>query len=239
MNYVGIDFSLNSPGICIHKSQSDEFTWVSITRSDRTQESLQKTKDKPFAILGEIKNFELIFNRRKEFSENYTQRETEKILFFSDLADEIMKKVEELSPGNSIFAMEGLSFSSNGNSLIDISMATAILRSKIISKYGPNSLLIFSPAAIKKYACKGNAKKDQMYDALIEKHPDNIFSNLLNTNRNNWITPKLQINKPIDDLVDATWITLFLKDTIEGNLKEIETKKKKTIKKNTKKQKIE
>jgi hypothetical protein len=77
-----------------------------------------------------------------------------------------------------------------------------------------------------------------MYDSLVESDRTPIFCEILKENRNNWITASLQINKPIDDLVDATWISLYLKDTIEGNLKEIETKKKKTIKTNTKKPKI-
>jgi hypothetical protein len=72
-----------------------------------------------------------------------------------------------------------------------------------------------------------------MYDSLVASGRTKSFCELLEQNRNNWITEKLQINKPIDDLVDATWITIFLKDTLEGNLPKIETKKKKQIKKDT------
>jgi hypothetical protein len=116
-------------------------------------------------------------------------------------------------------AMEGLSFSSNGNSLIDISMATALLRKKIIDRVGADKFYVFSPTSIKKFALKGNAKKNELYEALInfkesETNLEN-FSNILEVNKTEWITPAKVVNKPIDDIVDATWITLYLKKELK------------------------
>ena len=45
MNLVGIDFSLNSPSFCCFKN--NKYVWGSISRSDRTLESLLKNKKKP------------------------------------------------------------------------------------------------------------------------------------------------------------------------------------------------
>jgi hypothetical protein len=176
---------------------------------------------------------------KKEMPEDYTEKERVKIDYFQEVVDLFWEHIEKYVDGDEFFvAMEGLSFMSAGNALIDISMATALIRKKITDRIGSKNFYVFSPTAIKKFAGKGNYKKHEMYDSLVESDRTPIFCEILKENRNNWITASLQINKPIDDLVDATWISLYLKDTIEGNLKEIETKKKKTIKTNTKKPKI-
>jgi hypothetical protein len=124
--------------------------------------------------------------------------------------------------GNSDFsvAMEGLSFSSNGNALIDISMATSLLRERIIREVGVDSFYVFSPTSIKKFALKGNAKKDELYEALCNFKEDEtnleVFTRMLATNKEEWVTKAKQVNKPIDDIVDATWINLYLKKELEG-----------------------
>ena len=237
MTYIGIDFSLNSPAFCIY--QNDQCIWGSLTRTERTPESLRKSKDKPYAFLEYNESFDLFFLDKKEMPDDYTEKERVKIDYFQEVVDLFWEHIEKYVDGDEFFvAMEGLSFMSAGNALIDISMATALIRKKITDRIGSKNFYVFSPTAIKKFAGKGNYKKHEMYDSLVESDRTPIFCEILKENRNNWITASLQINKPIDDLVDATWISLYLKDTIEGNLKEIETKKKKTIKTNTKKPKI-
>ena len=128
--------------------------------------------------------------------------------------------LDEVGDQEFIVAMEGLSFASNGNALIDISMATALLRERIVGKIGSNNFFVYSPTSIKKFAIKGNAKKDQLYIALCESGSEgenlNKFINLLKENQSEWITPKGAVNKPIDDLVDATWIALYLKSEVEN-----------------------
>jgi hypothetical protein len=238
MTYIGIDFSLTSPAFCVCKD--GKYSWGSLTRTDRTPESLRKSKDKPYAILDEYPEFDLFFLEKRELPDDYSKKERAKIAYFQELVGIFWNRILEHAELDNVYiAMEGLSFMSAGNALIDISMATALIRKKIIDSIDSERFYVFSPTEIKKFAGKGNFKKDEMYDSLIASKRIPLLCDILEKNRNNWITPSLQINKPVDDLVDATWITLFLKDTIEGNLKEIETKKKKTIKKNTKKQKIE
>ncbi len=41
------------------------------------------------------------------------------------------------------------------------------------------------------------------------------FTNILETNKTECITPAKVVNKPIDDIVDATWITLYLKKELK------------------------
>jgi len=218
MTYIGIDFSLNSPAFCVFKGK--EFFWGSLTRSDRTPESLRKSKDKPYFILEKDQNLDLFFLSKKEMPEEYSARERVKIDYFQDLVDVFWTHVEPFIDGQSIsIAMEGLSFSSNGNALIDISMATALIRKKIVDTIGSENFFVYSPTSIKKFAKKGNAKKDELYHAIIDKQvPETNFSHLtktLDTHKGNWITGSGSVNKPMDDIIDASWICLYLIENLK------------------------
>jgi Holliday junction resolvasome RuvABC endonuclease subunit len=214
MNYIGIDFSLNSPAFCVFKDK--QFFWGSLTRSDRSSESLKKSKDKPYAVLDGDSNIDLIFLDKKQMPEEYSERERIKIDYFQELVDTFWSHIESfIEDKNQVcIAMEGLSFASNGNALIDISMATALIRKKIVDSFGSQNFFVYSPTSIKKFAKKGNAKKDELYHAIIEKKvPDTNFSHLtqiLDDNKTNWITGSGSVNKPMDDIIDATWICLYL-----------------------------
>jgi hypothetical protein len=218
MNLVGIDFSINSPSFCCLKDNN--YVWGSLTRSDRTEESLKKNSKKPFSILGDMENFRFIFLDKKELPSEYSERERIKIEYFLEIVDNLWESIAK-EMGNEPFkvAMEGLSFSSNGNSLVDIAMATALLRERIIKGIGVENFHVFSPTSIKKFAVKGNAKKDELYTALVNLKEEgtnmNELTQILEKNQSEWITPKKVVNKPVDDVVDATWILLFLKNNLE------------------------
>lgn len=219
MNLVGIDFSINSPAFCCLKD--GVYTWGSVTRSDRSKESLIKNSKKPYHWLDADPNFILDFINKEDLPDDYTGRERMKIVYFLSIVDRLWGSIKGVM-GNSDFsvAMEGLSFSSNGNALIDISMATSLLRERIIREVGVDSFYVFSPTSIKKFAIKGNAKKDELYEALCNFKEDEtnleVFTRMLASNKEEWVTKAKQVNKPIDDIVDATWINLYLKKELEG-----------------------
>lgn len=218
MNLVGIDFSINSPSFCCYKD--GKYVWGSLTRSDRSAESHLKSQKKPFFVLNSCEDFHIYFMDKAVLSDDYTERERSKILYFNDIVEFMWNRIADIMGDVEYHvAMEGLSFSSNGNALIDISMATALLRKKILETCGVDKFHVLSPTSIKKYAIKGNAKKDQLYVALAEKYKDDEtnlsnFANMLEFNKIEWITPSMTVNKPIDDIVDATWIVLYLKDNL-------------------------
>ena len=218
MNLVGIDFSINSPSFCCLKG--DKYVWGSLTRSDRTEESLKKNSKKPFSVLADMENLRFIFLDKKELPSEYSERERIKIEYFLEIVDNLWEAISnEMGDEPFRVAMEGLSFSSNGNSLVDIAMATALLRERIINKIGVENFHVFSPTSIKKFAVKGNAKKDELYYALIDLKEEgtnmNELTQVLEEKREEWITPKKVVNKPVDDIVDATWILLFLKNNLK------------------------
>lgn len=179
-----------------------------------------KNPKKPFAVLDAETDFKLYFLEKADLPEEYSERERIKITYFLEIVESFWSSIESIM-GDQPFhvAMEGLSFSSNGNSLIDISMATALLRNRIISRAGVENFHVFSPTSIKKFAHKGNAKKDELYEALINFKEDgtnlHVFTNILESYKSDWITPSKVVNKPIDDIVDSTWITLYLKSKLK------------------------
>lgn len=219
MTYIGIDFSLTSPAFCVFKG--GKYSWGSLTRTDRTSESLKKSKDKPYAVLDGDPDIDLFFLTKKEMPEEYSARERVKIDYFQDIVDVFWYHIEPFIGGEVKIAMEGLSFASNGNALIDISMATALIRKKIVDKIGSQNFYVFPPTAIKKFAGKGNFKKDEMYYSLIQKAPEaggnfTDFTDTIAKHSSSWITKSKQVNKPVDDLVDASWICLFLQETLKN-----------------------
>ena len=219
MIYIGIDFSLTSPAFCVLKD--GEYSWGSLTRTDRTAESLRKSKDKPYAILEGDPSIDLFFLTKKEMPVEYSAKERVKIDYFQEVVDSLWSHIEPFLGGDVKIAIEGLSFSSNGNALIDISMATALIRKKIVDRIGSKNFYVFPPTAIKKFAGKGNFKKDEMYHALVEKAPTaggnfSDFTDVIANHSSSWITKSKQVNKPIDDLVDASWICLFLQETLKN-----------------------
>jgi hypothetical protein len=220
MTYIGIDFSISSPAFCVLKD--DEYSWGSLTRTDRTSESLRKSKDKPYAILDGDPSIDLFFLTKKEMPEEYSARERVKIDYFQDIVDVFWYHIEPFLDDEEIYiAMEGLSFASNGNALIDISMATALVRKKIVDRIGSSRFYVFPPTAIKKFAGKGNLKKDEMYHALVKKSSEvggnfSHFTDIISAHSSSWITKSNQVNKPIDDLVDASWICLFLVEVMKN-----------------------
>ncbi len=220
MTYIGIDFSISSPAFCVLKDA--EYSWGSLTRTDRTSDSLKKSKDKPYAILDGDPSIDLFFLTKKEMPEEYSARERVKIDYFQDIVDVFWYHIEPFLDDEEIYiAMEGLSFASNGNALIDISMATALVRKKIVDRIGSSRFYVFPPTAIKKFAGKGNLKKDEMYHALVKKSPEvggnfSHFTDIISAHSSSWITKSNQVNKPIDDLVDASWICLFLVEVMKN-----------------------
>ena len=222
MIYIGIDFSLTSPAFCVYKD--GRYNWGSLTRTDRTSESLRKSKDKPYAILEGDPSIDLFFLTKKEMPVEYSAKERVKIDYFQEVVDSLWSHIEPFLGGDVKIAIEGLSFSSNGNALIDISMATALIRKKIVDTVGSQNFFVYSPTSIKKFAKKGNAKKHELYHAIIDKQvPGTNFSHLteiLDKNKSNWITGAGSVNKPMDDIIDASWICLFLTENHTSSIEQ-------------------
>jgi preprotein translocase subunit Sec63 len=178
-----------------------------------------KSSKKPYAVLSEFDDFSFVFMDKKKMPDDYSEKERIKIDYFQELVDQFWNEISTLCENQEVYiAMEGLSFASNGNALIDISMATALLRKKIVDYTGSQRFHVFSPTSVKKFAIKGNAKKNELYEALLTRKLSGTnletFTKILEENKEEWITGGGNVNKPLDDMIDATFICLYLNELI-------------------------
>ncbi len=215
---IGIDLSLNSTGICILRDNT-----INLVSVFKTENNIDKifTRNDHFTLLNECRELKMVLkNKEVEKSKEYHIREREKICNFISLANEIKDAIiESINEEDDVYiAMEGISFGSPGNSLIDISMLTGILRSEILRILGNDSgrFSVFSPTAIKKFAGKGNFKKIEMYDSLCNQTGiDSDFITLIKEKKEMMVTKSGTVKKPTEDIIDSIWVAKFLKSELE------------------------
>jgi hypothetical protein len=98
-------------------------------------------------------------------------------------------------------------------------MTTALIRSAIVKRIDPNNFFVLSPTTVKKFALKGNSKKDELYNTLLEtRNEDNRLSPLikdLKEYKDKWIKGPNKVETPCSDIIDATWIALFVEENLE------------------------
>lgn len=208
MVIVSFDFSILYPGICICRDFKD-FKWIAGVNT-----RVRKIDEDHFAYINQrypsIKILSTVSRRRKD--EQYHITERIKLANYLEVVDLIIDEVVNELEGEKdvICCLEGISFGSSGNSLVDISQATGILKKQIASKITDGNLdrfFIFSPSELKNaIGCKGNANKLDIFnkfrtDPVIEAVRSSDLYTLVNSEP--WIIDKDKILSPIIDLVDS------------------------------------
>lgn len=209
MIHIGIDFSLNSPAVCI-KKHNGAYQFISFFNfGNRDWES--KKISKAFTLHKDLSNDDVIiavpYNRQvgsKEFLEN----QREKLIDGKTIAELIIGYLISFYGTSSVkIALEGFSYGSTGNSFIDIIQYNTFLRSLMLDTYKAKNIYIVQPSHVKKLAGKGNANKHFMVKAF----QDNVLNDpqLEKTPLWNWINDKdfsEKIPSPIHDLIDSYFI---------------------------------
>lgn len=196
---VGIDMSKNSPGVCVRRD--DKISFLSFIRSDEntTSKSFAKNIAPHYANLRNIGVF-ILSNPRNEKKLEYSESEIWKLQDAILLAETI---VDALPQDVDMIGMEGFSYSSKGNSNLDIVGYTYCLRAALYKKYGITKLCIFSPGEVKKKAGKGNARKEEIMNFFISSNDSVLQKNLFWQGLKN---KTIENKKPVDDLIDAYYI---------------------------------
>jgi Holliday junction resolvasome RuvABC endonuclease subunit len=162
MIIAGIDYSFNSPAVCIHKGTDwsiNNCTFYYFT-----------TKKK---FLLETEQF-----RGSLYPDYSSQQER-----FDNLSNWTLKQMNEQKVQS--VGLEGYSYGSSSSRLFEIGENTGLLKFKMWS-YGID-FDVYAPSAIKKHGCgKGNAGKDLMWDAFIKETDLNIFHLLGQEVGKNW-----------------------------------------------------
>ena len=207
MTIVSIDFSILYPGICICKDFK-EFKWFSVVNT-----KLRKVdKENLEHLVIKYPNLQLDQTRtvRKTHPEYHITERT-KLVNYQDLIDRIITNIlNEVGDDQVIVAIEGISFGSKGNSLVDISQSTGILKHALLTRVlngDADRLFVFSPSELKNaIACKGNANKMDIFnkfkeDPIIESVKDSDLHKAISQEK--WIVQGEKIVSPIIDMVDS------------------------------------
>lgn len=209
MIHIGIDFSLNSPAVCI-KNHEGTYRFISFFNfGDKDWES--KKIPKPFQLHKDLSDSITIMAvpyNRQVGSKDFIENQREKLIDGKTIADLIVNHLVAFYGTSSVkIALEGFSYGSTGNSFIDIIQYNTFLRSLMLDAYGAKNIYIVQPSHVKKLAGKGNANKHFMAKAF----QDNVLNDpkLEKTKLWNWAKDKdfsEKIPKPVDDMIDSYFI---------------------------------
>ena len=211
MNYLAVDFSLNSPGICIYNDKSKKYDFIAYMKPGTGSKKEQQLQEE----MSLLKDVTLIYQPDFSKEEEFSGGELTKIKRYDKMADDIINLVMQDSfVGDSfIVAFEGTSYGSKigTNNVIDMAAGAAILKLKLLKTLQPEDLLTVAPTSIKKFAGKGNMNKSQLYDVFFENGIKD--ENLGKSPFYKWIKDQdfgKKIPKPIDDLVDAFFLAAMI-----------------------------
>lgn len=202
--HIGIDFSINSPGICI---RADQLSFVGFYND---QGKFPAKDPKGYLVHREISalpNVSIVhFNRRRKH-DDYRIDQAQKIEDSHALATLISSHIPEGAP----VGLEGYSYGSKGNSFIDLIAFNSVLRNRLW--LDGHQVSVYTPSQVKTFAGKGNLNKQGMLLAFIENRSNDEL--LAESALWNWCVERRdlvlgEIPKPLDDLIDSYWISRLL-----------------------------
>ena len=211
MNFLAVDFSLNSPGICIYNDKSKKYHFVSYMKPGTGTKAEQKLQEE-ISLLSDVT---LVNQPDFTNTETFSSAELLKVKRYDKMADDIINLVLQNSFEGDGFtiAFEGTSYGSNGgtNNMIDMAVGAAILKLKLLKTLNPEDIKTVAPTTIKKFAGKGNMNKLQLFDCFqrnVNEDPILAKSPLWKIVKDLEVGKK--IPKPIDDLVDAYFLAAYV-----------------------------
>ena len=215
MNFIAIDFSINSPGICTYNDETSKFHFISYIKEGSGTKKEQKLQEE-ISLLNDVT---LIKQPDFSSSTDFSSIELLKIRRFDTMSNQIINLILNVCTDGSGFtiAFEGSSYGSKmgTNNLIDMAAGAAILKMKMLNVLRPVDILTIAPTTIKKFAGKGNWNKREVWNSFVENRNENesietseffkFCDGLVDADDK-------KVPKPFDDLVDA----FFLCDLIAG-----------------------
>lgn len=207
MNYISVDFSLNSPGICVYNDKSKRYHFISYIKPNTGTKAEQKLQEE----LSLLEDVTLVNQPDFTNNEEFSSAELAKVKRYDRMADDIINLILQNSfdgDGYSI-AFEGTSYGSKmgTNNMIDMAAGAAILKLKMLKTLKPEDIMTIAPTTIKKFAGKGNMNKFQLFEAFQKNSVEDPIlakSPLYNIVKGLEIGKK--IPKPLDDLIDAYFL---------------------------------
>ena len=211
MNFIGVDFSLNSPGICVWNDKHKEYHFINYLKPKSGTKAEQKMQEE-ISLLSDVT---LVAQPDFTSDKDYSKSELAKVKRYDRMADDIINLILQNSFEGDGFciAFEGSSYGSKmgTNNMIDMAAGAAILKLKLLKTLHPEDILTVAPTTIKKFAGKGNMNKLQLFESFqknVNEDPILAKSPLWKIVKDLEVGKK--IPKPLDDLVDAYFLVAFV-----------------------------
>lgn len=211
MNYLAVDFSLNSPGVCLYNDKSKKYHFISYMKPGTGTKKDQKLQEE----MSLLKDVTLVSQPDFSKEEEFSSVELAKIKRYDRMADDIINLVlqDSFEGDGFTIAFEGTSYGSKmgTNNMIDMAAGAAILKLKLLKTLMPEDLMTVAPTTIKKFAGKGNMNKSQLFEVFFNNGIGD--ENLEKSPFYEWIKSQdfgKKIPKPIDDLVDAFFLAAMI-----------------------------
>ncbi len=221
MNLVTVDFSLNSPGICIWTSDKNEYQFISYLKAGTGTKAEQRRQE-------EISTFSdvTLFHQpdwKTKFGD-YSKNEFAKIKRYREMASDLISEIVNIvgTTKDYYIAFEGSSYGSKmgTNNIIDMAAGAAILKNQMMELLCVEEILTVAPTTIKKHAGKGNMNKAALWTAFL----NNVCESpeLANSPLYKYCVSEIgevkKVPKPFDDLVDAWFLNHYLLQQLGENL---------------------
>ena len=203
MNLIAIDFSINSPGICLLKDGKPHYiSYLKPKTGTKKEQKLQEEMN----LLDDVT---LIYQEEP----NIEKQELVRVMRHRSIAQGLCDIIAEHTDPTQEYKIyfEGSSYGTSRfgtNSLIDLASASSIFKSYLIDRFNVTQLEVYAPTSIKKHAGKGNMKKMEMWEVYINDE-SNRESGLWNFCQQFRLDKKIM--KPLDDLVDAYFIMSYVR----------------------------
>jgi len=209
MTIISIDFSILYPGICICKDFK-EFQWLAIVNSTTTKKHRSNLED----LVLKYPTVHLKYTESKRYKDpQYHVTERVKLHNYLESTNLIISELLRIvdKSDDLLISIEGISFGSKGNALVDIAQATGIIKNKLVDSLldgDTDRFFVFSPGELKNaIGCKGNAPKGDIFEAF-KNNPllDAVKESDLHKAvlEEDWMTTnKGDIVSPIMDMIDA------------------------------------
>ena len=195
MIYVGIDYSINSPGIVVEPTDNYYLFF-----------SVQKKDNKCCRKLDMLNDVQIMVIEKEGMTDfEFVDKQT-------DIIIRNIEEIQKLYKDNELcIGIEDYIYYSQQSSLIDIVQATTVLKYKIIKKWGEGVLNKYSPTHVKKtFAGNGRASKTDMLFAYNRLKKTNPFAQ--------WCHKLSSEHKPEEDMIDSFAVLYTLKSELTNEL---------------------
>ena len=208
MTIISIDFSILYPGVCICRDFKD-YKWIAVVNTNNRKKDKKNLED----LVLEYPSIRIEYTEsRRVKSDSYHITERNKLFNYLESTSLLIKLLEEEIDldDDILVVIEGISFGSKVNALVDISQATGIIKNKLVDsilKGDTDRFFVFSPGELKNaIGCKGNAKKTEVFEKFLS---DPILESVKTSDlykaieKEDWIREGDNIVSPIVDMIDS------------------------------------